>query len=53
MDCSKNVDYGQNGQKQLLVRNILEVSTSILRTNAPKRAYVRKFELNIGALPQK
>ena len=26
----KNTDYGQNGQKQLFVRKILEVSTSVL-----------------------
>ena len=39
MACSKKGDYGQNGQKQLFVRNILEVSTSNLRTNAPKRGF--------------
>ena len=29
----KNTDYGQNGQKQLFVRKILEVSTSILQSS--------------------
>ncbi|EGM52930.1 hypothetical protein LRU_00865 [Ligilactobacillus ruminis SPM0211] len=36
MACSKNGDYGQNGQKWRFVRKISAVSTSVLRTNAPK-----------------
>ena len=36
----KNTDYGQNGQKQLFVRKILEVSTSVLRTNAPNSRFL-------------
>ncbi|MEE1508390.1 MAG: hypothetical protein U0L25_04215, partial [Ligilactobacillus ruminis] len=39
MARSKNGDYGQNGQKQLFVRKILEASTSVLRTNAPKSGF--------------
>ncbi|EGM51584.1 hypothetical protein LRU_01098 [Ligilactobacillus ruminis SPM0211] len=39
MACSKKIDYGQNGQKQLFVRKNSDVSDSVLRTNAPKRGF--------------
>ena len=36
MACSKNGDYGQNGQNQPFVRKNSDVSDPVLRTNAPK-----------------
>ena len=38
MACSKNGDYGQNGQNQPFVRKNSDVSDPVLRTNAPKSA---------------
>ena len=35
MACSKNGDYGQNGQKQPFVRKKSDVSDLVLRTNGP------------------
>ena len=37
MACSKNGDYGQNGQNQPFVRKNSDVFNPVLRTNAPKR----------------
>ena len=36
MACSKKGDYGQNGQKQPIVRKNSDVSDPVLRTIAPK-----------------
>ena len=38
MTCSKNGDYGQNGQNQPFVRKNSDVSDPVLRTNQPKMA---------------
>ncbi|EGM52482.1 hypothetical protein LRU_00926 [Ligilactobacillus ruminis SPM0211] len=39
MTCSKNGDYGQNGQKRPVVRKNSDVLDPVLRTNAPKRGF--------------
>ncbi|EGM51285.1 hypothetical protein LRU_01597 [Ligilactobacillus ruminis SPM0211] len=39
MACSKNGNYGQNGQKWPFVRKNSAVSDPVLRTNAPKTVF--------------
>ena len=53
MACSKNGNYGQNGQKWRFVRKNSAVSDPVLRTNALKSRLVRKMRFAYGQISKK